>query len=84
MYVDNKKRYLILFFGKGPTLGLVNTTLTAKTEYFIDFTEQGKKFCLNLHYNGSNNYLFVSGIKIFHFKPKDSETNEHPRCLENI
>ena len=65
----------ILFFRKGPTQGLGDTTLTAKAEYFIDFTEPGKKFCLNLHYNGSNNYLFVNGLKNFQFKPKYSGIN---------
>ena len=26
--------------------------------YSINFTEHNKKFCLSLHYNGANGYLF--------------------------
>ena len=53
--VDNKKKD-ILTLGKGPTQGLDNTTLTAEAEYSINITEQRNKFCLRLHYNGSNCY----------------------------
>ena len=31
-----------------------------------------KKFCLNLHYNGADSYLFVNGKEILKFKAKDS------------
>ena len=30
---------------------------------------------LNLHYNGLNSYIFVNGVEIYKFKPKDSEIN---------
>ena len=39
----------------------------------INFTVTNKKFCLNLHYNGANSYLFVNGIEIYKFKAKGSE-----------
>ena len=29
--------------------------------YSINFTEHNKKFCLSLHYNGANGYLFENG-----------------------
>ena len=32
-----------------------------------------KTFCLTLHYNGANSYLFVNGAEIIKFKAKDSE-----------
>ena len=41
--------------------------------YSINFTATKKKFCLSLHYNGANSYLFVNGTKIYKFKAKDSE-----------
>ena len=41
--------------------------------YSINFTVARKKFCLSLHYNGANSYLFVNGIEIIKFKEKDSE-----------
>ena len=41
--------------------------------YSIDFTEKNTKFCLTLHYNGANSYLFVNVTEIIKFKAKDSE-----------
>ena len=66
-HVENKKIY-ILILGKGPLQGLDTTTLTEEAEYSINFTEAGKKFCLSLHYNGSNSYLFVNSIKMYQLK----------------
>ena len=50
----------------------------------INFTEKNKKFCLSLHCNGANSYLFVKGTEIYKFKAKDSETVAIPLCLGNI
>ena len=47
------------------------------------FYKQGKKFYLSLHYNESSSYLFVNGVKIHHFKAKDSELNANAVCLGN-
>ena len=55
-HIDNKKKD-ILILGKGPTQGLEHT-LTAEKMYSINFTVTKKKFCLSLHYNGANSYLF--------------------------
>ena len=52
--------------------------------YSINFTVTKKKLCLSLHYNGSNNYLFVNGTEIYKFKVKDSEIVPSPLCLGNI
>ena len=48
-------------------------TLTAEKMHSINFTVTNKKFCLSLHYNGANSYLFVNGGEIYKFKAKDSE-----------
>ena len=32
-----------------------------------------KNFCLSLHYNGANSYLFANDTEIIKFKAKDSE-----------
>ena len=60
------------------------TTLTVEKLYPINFTERNKKFCLSLHYNGPNSYLFVNGTEIHKFKAKDSEIVATPLCLGNI
>ena len=81
-HIDNKKKN-ILILGKGPIQGLEHT-LTAEKMYSINFTVTRKKFCLSLHYNGANSYLFVNGKEIYKFKAKDSEIVEAPLCLGNI
>ena len=52
--------------------------------YSVNFTVTKKKFCLSLHYNGANSYLFVNGTEIYKFKAKDSEIVATPLCLGNI
>ena len=81
-HIDNKKED-ILVLGKGPAQGLEHT-LTAEKMYSINFTEKNKKFCLSLHYNGANSYLFVNGTEIIKFKAKDSKIVASPLCLGNI
>ena len=53
VHFDNKKKE-ILILAEVPTQGLDGTTLTAEKLYSINFTENNKKFCLSLHYNGAN------------------------------
>ena len=43
-----------------------------------------QSFCLSLHYNGANSYLFVKGTKIIKFKAKDSEIVATLLSLGNI
>ena len=82
IHIDNKKKE-ILIPGRGPTQGL-ESTLTAEKMYSINFTVTKKKFCLSLHYNGANSYLFVNGTEICEFKVKASEIVASPLCLGNI
>ena len=82
IHIDNKKKD-ILVLGRGPAQRL-ESTLTAEKMYSINFTVTKKKFCLSLHYNGGNSYLFVNGTEIIKFKTKDSEIVANPLCLGNI
>ena len=52
--------------------------------YSINFSIGAKTFCLSLHYNGANSYLFVNGTEIIKFKAKDSKIVASPLCLGNI
>ena len=81
-HIDNKKKD-ILVLGKGPTQGLEHT-LTAEKMYSINFTVTKKKFCLSLHYNVANSYLFVNGTEIYKLKVKDSTIVTSILCLGNI
>ena len=78
--IDNKKDILIP--GKGPTQGLGEHSLTAEKMYSINFSATKRRFCLSLHYNGANSYLFVNGVEIIKFKAKDSEIIPYVLCLE--
>ena len=81
-HIDKKKKDRLVL-GKGPTQRLEHT-LTTEKMYSINFTVTRKKFCLSLHYNGTNSYLFVNGTEIYKFKAKDSAIVATPLCLGNI
>ena len=72
VHIDNLKKD-ILILGKGPVQGLDDTTLTAEAQCSINFSISNRTFCLSLHYNGSNNFLFVNATKIYQFKAYNSE-----------
>ena len=80
----NNKTKSILIIGEGFTQGLDDTTLYAEKIYSINFTVAKKKFCLGLHNNGDNSYLFVNATEIIKFKAKDSKFVANPLCLGNI
>ena len=82
VHVDNTKKDIFIL-DKGPMQELEHT-LTAEKIYSINFTGHNKKFCLSLHCNGANSYLFVNGKEIHKFKAKDSEIVAAPLCLGNI
>ena len=60
---NDKKKKDILILGNGPTQGLEHTLTAEKMDSF-NFTVTKKKFCLSLHYNGVNSYLFANGPEI--------------------
>ena len=70
VHVDNKGKDIIL--GEGPNQGWDDTTLTVEAKYPINFTQSGKRFVLNLPYNGSNSSLFVNATEVYQFKAKNS------------
>ena len=80
----NNKTKNILVLAKDFIQGLDNTTIYAEKLYSINFTKTNTKFCLSLHYNGANSYLFINGTEIHKFKAKDSEIVATPLCLGNI
>ena len=80
VHIDNKRKD-ILIICKGLTQGLDDSTLAAETQYSINFSRSSRKFCLRLHYNGSNSFLFVNVTKIDQFKAKGSEIKIYSLCL---
>ena len=53
--------------------------------FSISSTKGNTKFCLSLHYNADNSYLFINGKEIFKFKADNENTNFLTQfCLGNI
>ena len=73
--IDNRKQDILILV-LAPTQGLEHI-LSAEEMYSISFTKSNNKFCLSLHYNGANSYLFVNGSEIHKFKAT-------PLSLRNI
>ena len=53
----------------GATQGLEHT-LSAEKMHSIDFTENNKRFCLSLHYNGVNINCLLMVQKLINLKQK--------------
>ena len=52
--------------------------------YLIDFTKVNTKFCLSLHYNAANSYLFVNGTEIHEFAAKYFMIFPYNLCLGDV
>ena len=80
---NHKNNFWIL--GKGPTFGINGSFSSAEKKFSINFSKATTKFCLSLHYNDDNSYLFVNGKEIFKFKGDNKNVNFPTRfCLESI
>ena len=66
-HVSNcKNNFLIL--GLGPTFRINGSFGSPDKQFSINFTKENTQFCLSLHYNADNSYLFVNGKEIIKFK----------------
>ena len=52
--------------------------------YSPNFSAKNKIFCLSLHYNSDNSYLFVNGKEVTRFKVKNSELIKYHMCLGGL
>ena len=52
--------------------------------YSPNFSAENKAFCLSLHYNGDDSYLFANGKQVTKFKAKDSEIKANQLTLGSI
>ena len=80
----NNKKNNIPVLGKDFVQGITGTIIYADKLYSVNFTENNKIFCLSLHYNGADSYLFLNGVEVHKFKAKDSVIVASPLCLGNI
>ena len=81
VHIDNNKKDISIL-GEVPTQD--DTTLRAEAQYSINFSRSSKKFCLPLHYNTRNNFLYNDPAKIYQFKVNDSNIKNYPLYLGNI
>ena len=69
----NKKHHIYIL-GKSFTQGLqYGATTYAEHDYVkVNGSQVNKKIILSVHYNDDNSYLFINGVKQFHFKAMSS------------
>ena len=78
------KTQSVLVLGHG-LIQKINDTITyAEKIYSPNLTVDNKIFCLSLHHNGDNKYLFVNGKEVTKFKAKNSELIKYPMCLGGL
>ena len=75
------KTQSVLVLGHGLIQKINDTTIYAEKMYSRNFTVDNKIFCLSLHYNVDNSYLFVNGKEVTKFKAKNSELIKYSMCL---
>ena len=73
-HTDNLKNdFLIL--GEGSTFVINGNFGTSDKKFDISFRKAYTKFCLSLHYNADNSYLFVNGKEIYKSKASNKNNN---------
>ena len=66
-HTDNLKNdFLIL--GERDSFGIKRSFGAPGKKINMNFSKSKTKFCLSLHYNSNNSYLFINGIEIYKFK----------------
>ena len=78
------KTQVVLVLGHGLVQKINCTIIYAEKMYLPNFTVDNKIFCLSLHSNGDNSYLFVNGKEVTKFKAKNSELKRYPMCLGGL
>ena len=74
----------ILILGHGLTQKVKNTIIYAEKMYSPNFSAENKIFCLSLHCNDNNSYLFVNGKEVTKCKAKKSEIKANQLTLGSI
>ena len=74
----------MLVLSKDWIQGIDGTTTYAEKMYSTNFSVDDETFCLSLHYDDDNSYLFFNSKEIINFKAKNSEIVLYPLCLGNI
>ena len=73
-YVDNRKNNFLIL-GLDPTFEINGNFCSPEKIISINFTKANTKFCLSLHYNVDNSYLFVNEKEIIKLKVDNRNVN---------
>ena len=60
---------------EGLTFGIHGSFGTRDKKFSINFSKANTTFCLNLHYNANNSYLFANKKEIFKIKADNNKVN---------
>ena len=83
-HADNRKNSFLIL-SEGPTFGINGNFGYPEKRSSINFGKSNTKFCLRLHYNADNGYLFVNRKEIFKFKVSNKSVNFPTQfCLGSI
>ena len=83
IHTTNRANHIYVM-GDGFAQGIQDTTIYAEKNFCRNFTNLGKKFVLNLHYNGDESYLFVNGRQELNFKCKADQLVKEKLCIGNL
>ena len=72
---SNNRKNNFLMSGKGSIFGINGSFGSPERKFSINFSKANTKFCLSLHYNAENSYLFVNGKEVFKFKADNENVN---------
>ena len=84
LVLATNKTQNILILGHGLIQKVNNTTIYAEKMYSPNFSVENEMFCLSLHYNGDDSYLFVNGKEVTLFKAKKFEIKANQLTLGSI
>ena len=71
--------------GEEPTYDNNGSFSSTDNKFSINFSKTKAKFCLSIHYNGDNGYLFVNGKVIYKFKANNkTSTLTFQLCIGSI
>ena len=82
-YAENHKNNFFVL-GEVPTFGINGSFGSPEKKFNINFGKASTKFCLSLHYNVDNSYLFVNVKEIFKFKADNKNVNFPTKCIAMI
>ena len=81
---DNRKNNLLIL-SEFPTYGINGSFESPAKKVSTNFTWANTKFCLSLHCNAYNSYLFINRQEIFKFKADNKNVNFPTQyCLKSI